>query len=222
MTTAGAIRQCPSCDLRFVSRSELEDHIAVDHPQPTDEDIPEPAAAAAEPAPPTRALVVFESMFGNTRIVAEAVAAGLASGAKVDLVEVAEAPTDIDADVGLLVVGGPTHAFGLSRPDTRKQAAAQARERMVSRGQGLREWLAALDCGTARPLAAAFDTRIRHVPGSAARAALRRLRHRGLPVAAVPASFYVTGTEGPLVPGEQERAERWGERLATRARAVSS
>jgi hypothetical protein len=220
MRTADAPHQCPECELRFSSRSELEDHLAVDHPRPPDEDIPRPDATTGGAAP--RALVVFESMFGNTRVVAEAIAAGLASGAKVDLVEVADAPTDIDPAVRLLVVGGPTHAFGLSRPATREQAAAQAGERLVSRGPGLREWLATLGCTRARPLVAAFDTRIRHAPGSAARAALRRLRRRGLPTAAGPASFYVRGTEGPLAPGEQERAERWGERLAACARAVTT
>jgi hypothetical protein len=168
----------------------------------------------ADPPAPDRALVVFESMFGNTRIVAEAVAAGLASGAKVDLVEVGEAQNTLDPDVDVLVIGGPTHAFGLSRPETRRRAAALAPLPLVSPGRGLREWLAALDCADARPQVATFDTRIRHVPGSAARAARRRVRRVGLPVLARPASFYILGTDGPLARGEQERAERWGERLA--------
>lgn len=168
----------------------------------------------AGPPAPGRALVVFESMFGNTRIVAEAVAAGLASGTKVDLVEVGDAPAVLDPEVDVLVIGGPTHALGLSRPETRRQAAAVAPRPLVSPGRGLREWLAALDCAEARPQVAAFDTRIRHAPGSAARAIRRRVRRLGLPVVARPESFYVLGTDGPLARGEQERAERWGERVA--------
>ncbi|WP_353744571.1 flavodoxin domain-containing protein, partial [Thermocrispum sp.] len=49
------------------------------------------------------ALVVYESMYGNTKAIAEAIARGLASAAQVDLVEVGSAPSTVDADV--LVVG---------------------------------------------------------------------------------------------------------------------
>jgi len=172
----------------------------------------------AEPGDAPQVLVVFESMFGNTRIVAEAVAAGLASGAKVDLVEVGEAPTSLDPGLDLLVVGAPTHAFGLSRPETRAEAAEEATEPLVSPGPGVREWLEQLDCDGAQPRVAAFATRVRHVPGSAARAAIRTLQRRGLAVADAPTSFWVKGKHGPLVSGEQERAERWGEELARSVR----
>jgi len=59
-----------------------------------------------------RALVIFESMFGNTRKIAEAMADGLTSRFVTDLIEVGLAPTRIAEDVSLVVVGGPTHAFG--------------------------------------------------------------------------------------------------------------
>ena len=73
-----------------------------------------------------RALVVFESMFGNTEKIAAAIGEGLATRMPVDVVEVGIAPLDIDADTVLLVVGGPTHAFGMSRPQTRQDAVKQA------------------------------------------------------------------------------------------------
>ena len=66
-----------------------------------------------------RALVVYESMFGNTEAVARAVADGLAEMHDVDLREVSQAPIAVIARVDLIVVGGPTHAFSLSRPATR-------------------------------------------------------------------------------------------------------
>ena len=113
-----------------------------------------------------RALVVFESMFGNTQIVARAVADGLSSCMAVDVVEVGAAPTVIDDDVELLVVGGPTHAFGMSRPATREGSAKQAEQGVVSTGIGLREWLAAVQGGSASVAAAAFDTRSRSLAGS--------------------------------------------------------
>lgn len=71
-------------------------------------------------------------MFGNTRAVAEAVAQGLGSAMTVELVEVSAAPLE-SQDVDLLVVGGPTHAFGMSRPTTRSDAAGRTRRRPSSR-----------------------------------------------------------------------------------------
>lgn len=108
----------------------------------------------------TRGLVVFESMFGNTQVIASSVADGLAPRMQVDLMEVGVAPTALDGDVDLLVVGGPTHAFGMSRPGTRQSAAQQSQRRLVSARIGLREWLGRLP-GNSRPVAVAtFDTRI--------------------------------------------------------------
>jgi hypothetical protein len=166
-----------------------------------------------------RGLVVFESMFGNTQEIAKAVADGLASRMRVDIVEVGSAPDVLDEDIEVLVVGAPTHAFGMSRARTRADAVRQAGEvGVVSGSGGIREWLARLS-GSRVAKAATFDTRIAkpRVPGSAARAAERRLRRLHFPVLGHSCSFYVTGTLGPLVDGETTRARRWGEGLAARA-----
>jgi hypothetical protein len=166
-----------------------------------------------------RALVVFESMFGNTQSVARAVAEGLSSHVSVDLVEVGAAPPVIGEDVELLVVGGPTLAFGMSRPGTRQGAAKQAPQGLVSKGIGLREWLPAQRGGSGRVSVAAFDTRFgkpRWLVGSAARAAERRLRRLGFAVLAPSESFFVKATSGPLLDGERERALEWGRELGTR------
>jgi hypothetical protein len=162
-----------------------------------------------------QAVVVYESMFGNTRTVARAVAEGLSSRMQVETVEVGEAPGTVGDAVDLLVVGAPTHAFSLSRPSTRRSAAEQAPEGPVSKGIGVREWL---DSATAAPglRAAAFATRVKKpVPGSAAKAASRRLRRAGCRLASEPRDFFVEDTLGPLIAGEVERARAWGERLAT-------
>ncbi len=88
-------------------------------------------------------VVVYESMFGNTRAIAEEIAHGLAGHGSVEVFEVGDAPTAPVAD--LLVVGAPTHAFGLSKPPTRRDAAGKTERALVSRGDGAREWLASLD-----------------------------------------------------------------------------
>ena len=158
----------------------------------------------------SRAFVVYESMFGNTQTIAEAVADGLSSRMEIELVEVGGAPTRIPDEVSLLVVGGPTHAFSLSRGRTREDAARQAGGSVVSRRKGLREWLAELSAMPGLP-AAAFDTKIvkPRMPGSAARAAERRLHRAGCKIVAPAESFLVTDTKGPLADGEVERARRW-------------
>lgn len=162
-----------------------------------------------------RVLVVYESMFGNTRAVADAIGEGLVSrGASVEVVEVGGAPPAPDADVDLLVVGGPTHAFGLSRASTRSSAAEQATGPIVSTGIGLRDWLEALPRPTGATVAASFDTHAdKKFPGSAARGAEKRLRHRGYRAIVPAESFYVSDMQGPLVAGELDRARSWGAEL---------
>lgn len=161
------------------------------------------------------ALVVYESMFGNTQSVAEAVAEGL--GESVEVVEVGSSPV-IGPYLDLLVVGGPTHAFGLTRETTRASAKQQApNNQVVSEGNGVREWLDTLREPIRPTAAAAFDTRVApvRVPGSAAKGIAKRLRHRGFDVVADPRTFWVTGTPGPLMEGELDRARAWGRELAT-------
>jgi hypothetical protein len=168
-----------------------------------------------------RALVVFESMFGNTETIANAIAEGLSTQMPVDVREVSAAASEIEAEGLLLVVGGPTHAFGMTRPQTRQDAAKQRGGPVVSEGIGIREWLAGLR-STHPTTAAAFDTRVKTrwpVPGSAARGAMKRLNRLGFTAAAPARSFYVTGTPGPLLEGEQEQARRWGEALAAQVAA---
>ncbi|MER7506068.1 flavodoxin domain-containing protein [Nonomuraea pusilla] len=162
------------------------------------------------------ALVVYESMFGNTKQIAEAVAEGLATRMRAEVAEVGSAPDFIGDQVALLVVGGPTHAFGMSRESTRQSAAQQAPGGLVSKGRGLREWLGGLGSSSATLASAAFDTRVfkPRMPGSAARGAAKRLRRAGIRLVAPAQSFYVAGTPGPLLDGELDRARAWGESLA--------
>lgn len=163
-----------------------------------------------------QALVVFESMFGNTAAVAKAVGSGLATKLETEVHEVGVAPRVLAESVELLVVGGPTHAFGMSRVGTRESAARQAGERLVSQSIGVREWLDAFQFPTWGVAGAAFDTRIDRprFPGAAANAIARRLRRVGVDPILAAESFYVSATDGPLLEGELERARLWGESLA--------
>jgi len=148
-----------------------------------------------------RALIVVESVFGNTRAVADAIAGGLAPSLQVEVVDVEQSPKVTETD--LLIVGGPTHAHGMSRPSTRKGHV------------GIREWIESLE-PVHGAWAATFDTRFGRpewLVGSAARGASRHIRRKGFRLAVAPESFYVADTKGPLVVGELARAQAWGEEL---------
>lgn len=169
------------------------------------------------------AVVVYESMFGNTEAVARAVADGIAPVMPVEVVDVGAAPPLSDLRADLLVVGAPTHAFGLSRPSTRQDATGRG-GRPSAAAKGIREWLESADSADLR--VATFDTHVKkpNLPGRAGHAAERRLHRIGCEVVARAVSFYVDGYSGPLLPGELERATRWGAdvaRLATAATAAS-
>jgi len=166
-----------------------------------------------------KALVVYESMFGNTEKVARAIADGLWDTYDVTLAEVSSMP--IATGVDLLVVGGPTHAFGMSRPSSREQAAQQGTVRPDAVAVGVREYL---DCSP--PLrgmpAAAFDTKIDKpfLPGSAARRVQRQLRRLGCRTVLPAQSFLVKRTAGPLAEKEETRARKWGAALASATHLV--
>jgi len=162
-----------------------------------------------------KALVVYESMFGNTEEVARAIGAGLAESMAVEVQSVANASPAVPQDVELLIIGGPTHAFSMSRRSTREDAVKQGSH--ASPSVGLREWLAGLPAQRRAATLTTFDTRVngaRHLPGSAAKSAARSARRHGFTHVERGESFYVDGTAGPILDGEIERATDWGRQLA--------
>lgn len=164
-----------------------------------------------------RVLVVFESVFGNTRHVAEAMAEAFGPNAIVTVATANSLDTAAGNEVDLLVVGAPTHAFGLPRDRTRRDAVRQAPDKAAPATNGVREWLANLPAAHFGAAAAVFDTRAatkpRWLTGSAAREARRKLARLGYQIVGTE-SFYVTGTQGPLRNGELARARAWAARLA--------
>ena len=170
-----------------------------------------------------RAVIIYESMYGNTHLIAGAIARGLGPGNHVTVVPVAEATRDLLDGADLIVVGGPTHLHGMSQVRTRKAAVTQADKAggrpaldASADGPGLRDWLGSLGPVSAR--AAAFDTRLAGpavFTGRASKGIARLLAQHGLTLIAGAKSFLVT-TDNQLQPGEEDRAQEWGEELAAR------
>jgi hypothetical protein len=167
----------------------------------------------------SRALVVYESVFGDARAIAHAIAEGLSTAVQADVVVAAEAPAEIDADVRLLVVGGPNHALGMPRPSTRAGAVKQYDAVIPDTGAGLHEWLETVRLPHDGIAGVAFDTRGSGHPmlskmDHAARTEEKLLHRAGAKVVAPAEHFFVADTKGPLVEGEEDRARQWGRSLA--------
>ncbi len=169
-----------------------------------------------------RAVVIYESMYGNTHLVADAIGDGLREAAEVSVVPVEQANVELLHGADLVVVGGPTHAHGMSRPSTRRAAVDAAHKPDSTleldpdaEGPGLREWFDRMADLPGR--AAAFDTRIDAPPlftGRASKGVAKRLRRHGCTLVAEPESFRVT-KQNALLDHEAEHAREWGRRLAS-------
>jgi hypothetical protein len=174
-------------------------------------------------------MIVYESMFGVTRQIAEAVERGARSVAgnrvSVTLRRVTEVQPEEVMDLDVLVVGAPTHAHTMSRPESRAEAAKWAsdparrlRLEPDALESGVREFLPTLHPTDADFVA--FDTRVdapEVFTGSAARSIRRRLVKKGLE-ALLPAESFLVAKDGTLVDGEERRAEDLGRALVETAR----
>jgi hypothetical protein len=165
-----------------------------------------------------KALVVYESMYGNTAAIGEAIASSLRTqGLDVSAGPVTRFDPSVASEVDLLVVGGPTHAHGMSSSQSRKTAADDGKNTFAdpTLEPGLRTWIKELAPGAGR-LAVAFDTRIDKpviLTGSAAKGIARRLVGQGFRLVVGPECFLVS-TKNRLLDGEIAHAAAWGARVA--------
>jgi flavodoxin len=156
-----------------------------------------------------KALVIYDSVFGNTEQIARVIAASLATKSSVEIHRAGEETQQQLAGYDLLVVGSPTRGF---RPT--EAVTALLKRLRPKELQGVQ--------------VAAFDTRfnadeidssglrfIVKTGGYAAKRIADRLKKAGGSLAAPPEGFYVKDTEGPLKDGEIERAARWAAGLFT-------
>lgn len=168
-----------------------------------------------------RALVIYESMYGNNQQIATAIAEGLVgAGLEAEALEVGTSPSSLAPDLSLLVVGCPNHAAGMPRQSDRADSAKRTDKPLVSQGKGLREWFDALQPGRQAVPAAAWDTRMAKPRflrwfDRAASGVEKRLRQHGFTVRESAEHYYVTDALGPLADGELDRARDWGRHLAS-------
>lgn len=155
-----------------------------------------------------KAIVVYDSVYGNTKAVAEAIGKALGTQDDVTTARVGEMAPEQLREVELLIVGSPTQKFSPLGSITRFL------KRLPENGlQGVK--------------VAAFDTRVSQEKlaeirilaflvrmfGYAAKPIADRLQKKGGTLAVPPEGFCVDDSEGPLLDGELERAAEWAKRV---------
>ncbi len=156
-----------------------------------------------------KAIVAYDSAYGNTGQIARAIGSALGTEQEVETLRVGEVTPQKLEGISVLVVGSPTQKFSPT-------AATNGLLKRIPSG-GLRG-----------VKVAAFDTRFTEAEiervkilaffvrifGYAAEPIADKLRKKGGELAIPPEGFYVGGTEGPLLDGELERAAAWAEQIA--------
>jgi flavodoxin I len=155
-----------------------------------------------------KSLVVYDSQYGNTQKIAQAIADKLAELGTVHAIHVDEVQAGDMMGINLLVVGSPTQQF-----------SATAR---------VKSWINLLPAASLKGVrAAAFDTRFTQekideikvlsffvrIFGYGAKPITKRLVKKGAKLIAEPEGFYVADTEGPLLADELARAAAWAAEL---------
>jgi flavorubredoxin len=144
-----------------------------------------------------KAIVIYDTQFGNTEKVAKALASGIREQeVQVDCVKVDEVDVNKLAEYDLLAIGGPTLAFGMSKP----------MKDLLGRLEGIE---------LRGKKAFAFDTKVNFIfAGSAAKGIEGRLRRLGMSIVRPCSSAIVKGKEGPLEEGAEEMFRQIGAEIS--------
>jgi len=141
-----------------------------------------------------KALIVYDSVYGNTEKIARAIAEAITPSGEVKVLRASEANSSELASIDLLIVGSPTHG---GRPTPAVQDLLNKVTQPSLKGINV----------------AVFDTRMStklvRVFGYAAGRIAGHLKRKGGTLTASPEGFFVKGGKGPLKEGELERAADW-------------
>jgi flavodoxin I len=145
-----------------------------------------------------KGMIIYDSVYGNTEEIAQAIGTALSSQMDVEVIRVSDVNTANLTGLNLLIIGSPTHGG--------------------SPTEAIRDFLKDLSESVIHDLnVAAFDTRLStrlvKIFGYAAGKIASNLKKKGGILIAPPEPFFVQGRKGPLKEGELERAASWGNDL---------
>jgi flavodoxin len=161
-------------------------------------------------------LIIYDSVFGNTQQLAQAMRSALESSGQVAALRPKEVKPGQLANIDLLIVGSPTRGF---RPT--EDLAALLKQIPPGSLKGVK--------------AAVFDTRfsvddlgpgltrfVVKTGGYAGPRLAKELVRLGAQMILPAEGFIVKDTEGPLKEGELERAAGWANKLASQIKGATS
>ncbi len=145
-----------------------------------------------------KALIVYDSVYGNTEKIARAIAEAITPASEVKVVRAGEASLSELASIDLLIVGSPTQGGRATK--------------------AVQEFLNKIPAKALKNISvASFDTRVKHpiakLFGYAAGRIADTLTGKGGYPVVPPEGFIVMGNEGPLKEGELEQAAGWAKRI---------
>jgi flavodoxin I len=155
-----------------------------------------------------KGLVIYDSVFGNTEVVARAIGSALGLVGEGDVVRVGEVKEEQLNGVELLVVGSPTRQFRAT--------------------PAIMDFLKNLALGKLSGVkVASFDTRIAksdikspilaflvNLGGYAAKPIAEAMKKKGGDLVLAPEGFCVVDQQGPLKKGEVDRAADWARQIS--------
>jgi flavodoxin len=156
------------------------------------------------------ALVIYDSVFGNTEKIAQEISAALASQGRSEALPVSQVTAERLNGVELLIAGSPTRGF---RPTEAISQFLKTADRNRFKGMRVaafdtRIWLDTIQSSTFRFIV--------NTGGYAASSIAKALEKKGGRLLAPPEGFLVTGEQGPLKEGELERAADWVMQIAAK------
>jgi flavodoxin len=160
-----------------------------------------------------KGLIVYESMYGNTEKIAQAIGEALGKSEEVAIMRVGEANSEQFTGLDLCILGSPTQRFQSTT------AISDLLEKIPQNGlRGVK--VAAFDTRLSeewikKTPALAFFVKLLGRSAYAAKRIADKLQKKGGTLIAPPEGFYVEDTEGPLVPGELERASSWAKNIVS-------
>ena len=155
-----------------------------------------------------KAMVVYDSVFGNTGQIAQAIGQALGSPENVEILQVGNVKPEQLTGLTLLIVGSPTRQFSPTGATTSflKNIPKNGLKGIKVAAFDTRFTVSAIE----RVRILAFFVKIF---GYAAKPIADRLEKKGGELAIPPEGFYVGDTEGPLLEGELERAADWAKQI---------
>jgi flavodoxin len=158
-----------------------------------------------------RTLVIYDSVFGNTEKIAQAIAQAIRSElgpeGEVEILRPGAVKLEHLKGLDLLIIGSPTRGF---RPT--EDLAGWMKQIPVSGLKGVR--VAVFDtCFSVNDLGPGLTRFVVKTGGYAAPRMAKELERNGGKLVVPVEGFIVKDTEGPLKEGELERSVEWGKQL---------